>query len=107
VPELTAAVEKVGLKWGDFIITDNSCKPHPPPKSLVEVRVFLGGGGMGRSMRCSTALRLVVNACSQQRNALAQPRASLPTHTHTPAHVLRRRLRRRRVCWSAASSAAP
>ena len=46
VPELTAAVEKVGLKWADFIITDNSCKPHPPPKSLVEVRcVCVWGGG--------------------------------------------------------------
>eukprot|EP00775_Hariotina_reticulata_P013067 gene13067-13194_t len=36
VPELTAAVEKVGLKWSDFTITDNSCKPHPPQKSLIQ-----------------------------------------------------------------------
>jgi len=37
VPELSAAVEKVGLKWSDFTITDNSCKPHPPQKSLIQV----------------------------------------------------------------------
>ncbi|KAF8070966.1 VDE1 [Scenedesmus sp. PABB004] len=36
VPELTAAVEQVGLKWSDFKLTDNTCKPHPPPKSLIE-----------------------------------------------------------------------
>jgi violaxanthin de-epoxidase len=37
VPELSAAVEKVGLKWSDFTITDNSCKPHPPQKSIIQV----------------------------------------------------------------------
>jgi hypothetical protein len=37
IPELTAAVEKVGFKWSDFTVTDNSCKPHPPAKSLVQV----------------------------------------------------------------------
>ncbi|WIA11647.1 hypothetical protein OEZ85_011750 [Tetradesmus obliquus] len=36
IPELTAAVEKVGFKWSDFTVTDNSCKPHPPAKSLVQ-----------------------------------------------------------------------
>lgn len=38
VPELSAAVEGAGLKWSDFTVTDNSCKPHPPTKSLVQVR---------------------------------------------------------------------
>lgn len=36
IPELREAAEKVGLKWDEFIITDNTCPPHPPPKSLVE-----------------------------------------------------------------------
>ena len=38
IPELSAAVEGAGLKWSDFKVTDNSCKPHPPVKSLVRVR---------------------------------------------------------------------
>ena len=29
VPAVSKAVEKVGLKWKDFKVTDNSCKPHP------------------------------------------------------------------------------
>jgi hypothetical protein len=37
IPELSAAVEKVGFTWKDFTVTDNSCKPHPPAKSLVQV----------------------------------------------------------------------
>lgn len=37
IPELSAAVEKVGMKWSDFTVTDNTCKPHPPQKSLVQV----------------------------------------------------------------------
>eukprot|EP00878_Enallax_costatus_P018093 GHUV01019035.1.p1 GENE.GHUV01019035.1~~GHUV01019035.1.p1 ORF type:complete len:454 (+),score=105.01 GHUV01019035.1:192-1553(+) len=36
IPELSAAVEKVGMKWSDFKITDNTCPPHPPQKSLVQ-----------------------------------------------------------------------
>jgi hypothetical protein len=37
IPELSAAVEKVGFTWKDFTVTDNTCKPHPPQKSLVQV----------------------------------------------------------------------
>jgi hypothetical protein len=37
IPELSAAVEKVGFTWKDFTVTDNSCKPHPPQRSLVQV----------------------------------------------------------------------
>ena len=33
VPQISAAVEKAGLKWSDFKVTDNSCPPHPPPSS--------------------------------------------------------------------------
>jgi len=29
IPELEAASKKVGVKWSDFVITDNSCKPAP------------------------------------------------------------------------------
>ena len=35
VPELAAAAERAGLRWADFRLTDNSCPPHPPPRSLV------------------------------------------------------------------------
>ncbi|KAK9815828.1 hypothetical protein WJX72_010371 [[Myrmecia] bisecta] len=37
IPEFKEAVEKAGLKWEDFKTTDNTCKPHPPPKNIVEV----------------------------------------------------------------------
>ena len=36
VPELTAAAEAAGLKWGDFALTDNTCGPHPPPETFAE-----------------------------------------------------------------------
>ncbi len=42
VPELTAAAEKLGLKWSDLIQTDNTCGPAPPlavtrPRDLDDV----------------------------------------------------------------------
>ena len=33
MPEVRAAVEKVGLRWEDFTLTDNTCKP---PESRLE-----------------------------------------------------------------------
>ena len=30
VPELSAAAERVGLRWSDFVETDNTCGPAPP-----------------------------------------------------------------------------
>ncbi|CAL8465530.1 g5066 [Coccomyxa elongata] len=36
IPEISAAVEKAGLKWSQFKVTDNSCPPHPPQESLVQ-----------------------------------------------------------------------
>ena len=36
IPELEAAANKAGLKWTDFQMTDNSCKPHPPAKTILE-----------------------------------------------------------------------
>ena len=36
IPQISAAVQKAGLKWSDFKVTDNSCPPHPPPSSLVD-----------------------------------------------------------------------
>eukprot|EP00877_Chromochloris_zofingiensis_P001790 jgi/Chrzof1/11611/Cz06g02070.t1 len=36
IPELSKAAESAGLKWADFKLTDNSCKPHPPKKDLVK-----------------------------------------------------------------------
>jgi hypothetical protein len=35
VPELKLAAESVGLDWDKFVLTNNTCGPHPPPKSLV------------------------------------------------------------------------
>ena len=36
IPELEVAAQRAGLNWKDFQLTDNSCKPHPPAKSLLE-----------------------------------------------------------------------
>ena len=36
VPEFEAAVSKVGLKWTDFTVTDNTCGAQPPPPTLAE-----------------------------------------------------------------------
>lgn len=36
IPELEAAASKAGLKWTDFQMTDNTCKPHPPAKGILE-----------------------------------------------------------------------
>lgn len=36
IPELQAACDRAGLKWTDFQMTDNTCKPHPPAKSILE-----------------------------------------------------------------------
>lgn len=35
IPELKLAAESVGLDWDKFVVTNNSCGPHPPQKSLV------------------------------------------------------------------------
>ncbi len=35
MPKIKEAVQKVDLKWSDFKMTDNTCKPHPPPTSVV------------------------------------------------------------------------
>lgn len=40
IPEISAAVEKAGLKWSQFKVTDNSCPPHPPQESLVQEARF-------------------------------------------------------------------
>ena len=32
MPELQEAARSVGLKWENFKVTDNSCKPHPRPE---------------------------------------------------------------------------
>lgn len=36
IPELKEKAEAAGLKWEDFILTDNSCKPRPAKKGLVQ-----------------------------------------------------------------------
>jgi hypothetical protein len=51
VPELKAQAEAAGIKWEDMALTDNTCPPHPPPRSIVEVKRERGGqrggGGLG------------------------------------------------------------
>ncbi len=40
IPEISEKLQTVGLKWSDFQVTDNSCKPHPPPTNpLIAVRL--------------------------------------------------------------------
>jgi hypothetical protein len=55
IPELKLAAESVGLDWGKFSLTNNSCAPHPPSKSLV---TEVGAWGLGRGLRnwCETSL---------------------------------------------------
>lgn len=36
MPELAAAAERAGLRWDEFQLTDNTCPPHPPRRSLVQ-----------------------------------------------------------------------
>jgi hypothetical protein len=43
IPEIQEKLKAVGLKWYDFKVTDNSCKPHPVPENpLVAVSPCLG-----------------------------------------------------------------
>lgn len=37
VPELRAAAAAAGLDWDKFQLTDNTCGPHPPRRSALEV----------------------------------------------------------------------
>ncbi len=37
IPEFRAAAAAVGLDWDKFTITDNSCGPHPPRRSVGDV----------------------------------------------------------------------
>jgi hypothetical protein len=70
IPELKLAAESVGLDWDKFQVTNNSCGPHPPQKSLVvEVRAapcqlacmcnsmfacaWLHSGGWGQCAGCT------------------------------------------------------
>lgn len=39
IPEIEEKLQKVGLKWSDFKVTDNTCKPHPPPL-LAQIEKF-------------------------------------------------------------------
>ena len=44
VPELKAQAEAAGIKWESMALTDNTCPPHPPPRSLVKVGSLCGCG---------------------------------------------------------------
>ena len=42
VPEIKEHLQSVGLKWEDFKVTDNSCKPHPPAENpLIAVSLLI------------------------------------------------------------------
>ena len=50
VPEIKDHLQSVGLKWEDFKVTDNSCKPHPPAENpLVAVSLLIYLMVQGRS----------------------------------------------------------
>ena len=36
LPEIRASVERAGLRWADFVLTDNACPPQPPAPTLSE-----------------------------------------------------------------------
>jgi len=36
IPELREATRKAGLDWDKFLVTDNSCPPHPPRKNPIQ-----------------------------------------------------------------------
>lgn len=36
VPEIKEALGKIGQKWENWRVTDNSCKPHPPATNFLQ-----------------------------------------------------------------------
>lgn len=36
IPDLREATKKAGLDWDKFLVTDNSCPPHPPRKNPIQ-----------------------------------------------------------------------
>jgi len=41
IPEIQEKLKTVGIKWSDFKVTDNTCKPHPLPENpLIAVSPF-------------------------------------------------------------------
>ncbi len=36
VPELREACQRAGLDWDKFLVTDNTCPPHPPKKNPIQ-----------------------------------------------------------------------
>ena len=58
VPEIRAALSKVGLKWESFTATDNSCKPRESRLEEVEADLILVetkvGGGLRVASRAYT-----------------------------------------------------
>ncbi|KAK9833291.1 hypothetical protein WJX81_003704 [Elliptochloris bilobata] len=51
IPELKAAAQRAGLKWTDFQLTDNSCKPHPPAKSILDQAGRLEASVLGEARK--------------------------------------------------------
>merc|ERR1719316_470621 len=53
VPEIRAALQKVGLKWESFTATDNSCKPRESRLEEVEADLILVETKVGGGLRAA------------------------------------------------------
>ena len=51
VPEVREAVEKVGLKWEDFVLTDNTCKPRESKLEEFEQDLFFVEARAGATLQ--------------------------------------------------------
>ena len=41
IPEIEEKLKPLNLKWADFKVTDNTCKPHPLPSNPIVAVCFL------------------------------------------------------------------
>ena len=55
IPELKEAAARVGRDWKDFVVTDNTCGPRPPPQPLLKVRPALGQTARGAAASAGRA----------------------------------------------------
>ena len=62
IPEIEEKLKPLNIKWSDFKVTDNTCKPHPLPSNpLVAVSLL-------SNMRSSSCF--VMSSCSAKRQNL-------------------------------------
>lgn len=97
---LQEAAAGAGLKWDDFMLTDNTCGPRPPQRALLQVRRRARPNPFGprpaahwarRTARGAPRLRSRVLATqrSAQHPHRPAPTVSPPPRTQTPAYAPR------------------